>query len=926
MLLAFSIKGFSVIDQDHNLIQIDSVKQKKADSIFNLGRQLFSKKRQFKNAKEQFDIADSLYLSLRNYKKLMLAKRNKSVCIYAMFKPFEDQERPLKEALKYKDKVDSNAYELAKIYNELHLLNSRFDNHETAKYYAKKALDIFEHVKLPSKKIRYDIYLLNNGIAFSERNLFNYKISEKYSKKALLIAKNNEINPVLALSTLFYMYVGSEQNEKVADFLNDSEKMIHFTDAPLYVSYDFYLDLMDYYSNINNEKLAIQTILELDDIISKSKYKKHFTEWFVQQSMALTYLKAKKYKKVIDILSNVNYSQKEIDRNWKYKALDESILGECYFFLGKQTQGFKHVSKSLQYYMITNSKKKNFHSQLDFNDFLVVNNTLINKLLLKFKICKTIYLKTKDTKYLNLAINTLNLIHQSLKELGARSKEDDFINEKDFKAFYADLLDFYRFQWLENPSKENFYKALQLCDESKIVTILSEIKTINYAKLFKYLPKEILSKEKQIFKTLDSISEKMVIKNDALISVKDSIDKIFSDYKIRIAEKYPKYYQLKFGSKKTVESIVEEKFKSFNLIEYFVSNDYIYVFNINDDKRVFDKIKLTEKLQKNIDDYIKNVRSNKSNSYKNESKFLYETLFKKYIDSSKKTALILDGDLHLFPIESLWIPSENGGNFLIEFTSVLRLNSISQEVVVPKSNSSKALLFAPYASNGNEDNVKISSSLNEVNAIGNFFDGQILLDEKATKQEFLNSAKNYAIIHLATHSYIDKNKPLRSKIIFNNSNNLDPNAYGLKIEELYNIELNSELVTLSACETGLGKDVKGKGVLSLSNAFAFAGVSSTVMSLWKVPDEETAKIMISFYENIKKGLPKDKALQAAKINYLKNTNDDTLKHPYYWAGFVINGSDKAIESRSNFNMNYVLITLIIIIIGTILYRKKRPSM
>ena len=101
----------------------------------------------------------------------------------------------------------------------------------------------------------------------------------------------------------------------------------------------------------------------------------------------------------------------------------------------------------------------------------------------------------------------------------------------------------------------------------------------------------------------------------------------------------------------------------------------------------------------------------------------------------------------------------------------------------------------------------------------------------------------------------------------------------LTASEIYTLPINAELAVLSACETGYGKLEKSEGVMSMSRAFQYAGVKSTVMSLWKVPDKETSKLMLLFYKNLKKGFPKDKALQKAKTNIPKNHRRSYIKTP-----------------------------------------------
>src|SRR5690606_21917298 len=98
---------------------------------------------------------------------------------------------------------------------------------------------------------------------------------------------------------------------------------------------------------------------------------------------------------------------------------------------------------------------------------------------------------------------------------------------------------------------------------------------------------------------------------------------------------------------------------------------------------------------------------------------------------------------------------------------------------------------------------------------------------------------------------------------------------------------------LSACNTGMGKLENGEGLMSLSRALTYAGVRSSVYSLWEVPDEETAEIMLSFYGHLKSGLSKAEALARAKHDFL--ANNPMKSHPFFWAGFVINGNTSPIN-------------------------------
>ncbi|MGH9845294.1 MAG: CHAT domain-containing protein, partial [Blastocatellia bacterium] len=109
----------------------------------------------------------------------------------------------------------------------------------------------------------------------------------------------------------------------------------------------------------------------------------------------------------------------------------------------------------------------------------------------------------------------------------------------------------------------------------------------------------------------------------------------------------------------------------------------------------------------------------------------------------------------------------------------------------------------------------------------------------------------------------------------------------LRAHEIYNLNLASELVVLSACETGLGKQIKGEGLVSLTRGFMYAGAARVVVSLWNVDDEATAELMAAFYRKVlKEGRSPATALRAAQ---LAMWSTEKWRAPYYWAAFTLQG-------------------------------------
>jgi len=146
----------------------------------------------------------------------------------------------------------------------------------------------------------------------------------------------------------------------------------------------------------------------------------------------------------------------------------------------------------------------------------------------------------------------------------------------------------------------------------------------------------------------------------------------------------------------------------------------------------------------------------------------------------------------------------------------------------------------------------------------------------------------YRIIHFATHGFLNNEHPELSGIVLSLVDREGrPQDGFLRLHDIYNLQLPVDLVVLSACNTGLGKDVKGEGLIGLTRGFMYAGAAGVVASLWKVDDEATAALMQRFYEHmLKKGLAPAAALRESQLAMLK---EKRWRSPYYWAGFVIQG-------------------------------------
>ena len=147
----------------------------------------------------------------------------------------------------------------------------------------------------------------------------------------------------------------------------------------------------------------------------------------------------------------------------------------------------------------------------------------------------------------------------------------------------------------------------------------------------------------------------------------------------------------------------------------------------------------------------------------------------------------------------------------------------------------------------------------------------------------------YQTIHFATHGCINKDVPQFSGLalsVYDHQKELQDPL--LRLDSIYNLVIPAELVVLSACETGLGKELAGEGLISLTRGFMYAGAKRVVVSFWSVNDRSTSELMSKFYQNMyRENLKPGAALRKAQLEMWQTGGD--WQDPYHWAAFTVQG-------------------------------------
>lgn len=173
----------------------------------------------------------------------------------------------------------------------------------------------------------------------------------------------------------------------------------------------------------------------------------------------------------------------------------------------------------------------------------------------------------------------------------------------------------------------------------------------------------------------------------------------------------------------------------------------------------------------------------------------------------------------------------------------------------------------------------------------------------------------HQIVHFATHGFFNSEHPELSGIVLTMINQDGSKANGfMPLHDIYHLNLSADLVVLSACDTALGKDIKGEGLVGLTHGFMSAGSKSVVASLWKVDDRATAVLMAEFYKSmLEDGLPPAAALRSAKQ---KIRREPAWSAPYFWAGFIIQGEYKehVVVHRNTWLRTGLVISLALVLV------------
>ncbi|HLP95061.1 MAG TPA: CHAT domain-containing protein [Saprospiraceae bacterium] len=410
----------------------------------------------------------------------------------------------------------------------------------------------------------------------------------------------------------------------------------------------------------------------------------------------------------------------------------------------------------------------------------------------------------------------------------------------------------------------------------------------------------------------------------------------YETLKKRFETEYPDYYRLKYDLSTVPLAYVQDTLlqKDQALLEYFTGDSSLFLFVVRPDTFLVQEVKRDFPLEAWIDSlrfglygYYTTDKSQRTDSLREaalNSYIRYAQLLQQKLIAPvaawlpEKVILVPDGPLGYIPFDALLSAEPEDRNNFKSYPYLLQKHQFSYTysatllremrdkkhrrepqydfaAFAPFYNGDTTLLAGMYAYDDlmRKDLQPLAFSGPEVAAAAKLMKGETIAGPAATEERFTSTAGNYRILHLATHGRADNRVGDYAFLAFNEIKDSIENEL-LYVKDLYNLQLNADLVVLSACETGIGKLQRGEGIISLARAFAYAGAKSIVTSLWSVNDKSTSELMRFFYRELRRGKDKDEALRLARQRLIREATVRN-SHPFFWAAFVPLGDMRGVK-------------------------------
>lgn len=662
---------------------------------------------------------------------------------------------------------------------------------------------------------------------------------------------------------------------------------------------------------LNNYLEALDLIASVQEIWEQQyEDQDHPNKAFTLQALGRTQFKAGAYEEAeiafqeaLNIYRNI-YGEKHPD------------VSNSYFLLGELRRKQKKWIKAIGFYEqsiyanLSNQQLEGKKKLPEIKGYFNVN-ILLQSLIAKARSYENLHVdKSMQPAHLQIALNTYaqcdTLIGQ-IRQL--RQNDNDKLRlAQQAKDVYDDAIRI-SLMLANQPFQEKKYHemAFKFSERSKSAVLLEAISETK-AKGFAGIPSTLIDHEDSLKNEISYLNQKLAASSEE--AEQNTLKGQLFDYQTayrsfidQLEKDYPKYFDLKYNTRMaTVSDLQKSLPEDHAILSYFEGESRLYTFMITSKRlEIFNEPK-GDDYQKQPTALRNAIKYNIQSAFDKSARTLYELLIPDISNDIQKLIIIPDGILGTIPFEALVNPESTGDQYK-DLTYLLAEYDVSYDysatLYVERMQSEESqetqrdiLLMAPVEFDRSTGMGNLKGTEKELQSIQYLFQGNDLQVESrlmadASENFVKNSALDqYKYLHFATHGLVHESEPELSRIFLSSSEGEDGSLY---TGEIYNLRINAELVTLSACETGLGKVAKGEGIVGLSRALLYAGAKNLIVSLWPVADESTSELMIEFYRQhlfSAYSMHFAGALRESKLTMMRS---DEFQRPYFWAPFILVG-------------------------------------
>ena len=850
-------------------------------------------------------------------------------------------------SIKLADEI-GNRELLAFLYSELGVSLTYTNNLVDARKNYQKSFSLYEQMG-NTERLSY----LSSNIGSLYLQISNYKSAFEYYDKGLKYSGENKLGQIFNLTGMADVYSNESNYAKALEFYKRAREIANLLkDISSIVKIDQGIGAL--YYNINRPIPSLETLKKIESEVSEKElpfehlqlYSKLGTVYssldsfgvaetyllkglniaeetgdiynsiVLQTELAHNYFLQEKYSEASQVLERAQLEAKKYDLT-QVIGLQDLYRGKIY----SATNKFKQAEAKLLKAVELSESVKDHNTQIEACYLLGKNFEAMDDMIK----AESWYLKS------------INLIEQISQPL-SMNQEIQISHFSGLNDAFNSLIELY----------------LKIGDGKKAFLTIERSRSRN-TKI--NLDKLKLFSELKNTDDIDKLSDLEWMVSSGLYDqiVVDSLQKVINDLKDNLIQKNESLHQIlgrnySFSLKELQEKLGEKDY----LISVYISDKFITLFNLNKNDLDFKTIILNrDSLLSMLGSISPIYKSGLTDEelYVNEDLFsfnafaaykMYKTIFEKFLSRIPKESHLIVSvppELVKLPIELLityWNEDESPylysdkkfllDDYQISYTpssSIYCLQMEKQRV----HNELNLLVGDPYINNSeltlsvrggliettssHERNIRLyplKYSEEEIKGIDVTMDNNmVFLSQHATESNFKRYAPISNIVHISSHSFLLKDQPM---VLFSPQSDEKDDGF-LELGEIVQLRLNSDLVVLSSCRSGLGRLDEAEGIVGMQKAFFEAGCKSVLVTLWDVNDKYTSYFMKDFYKHLAEGMSKAEALRNTKKDFIRKYS----ANPYYWSAFVLSGNPSGIKVQEASTFQLMPFLLIVLVLG-----------